>query len=468
MTRCNKLIMRGGALFLLLPLLLLAISVPVSNNTTGLQHNISMTTMAQTLTAGGVTNLLKAPYMTKDDYSVKQNDETGTSKITDAAEYETQSFERQTTADFNSGDTTSGYDYIIVTVTSGPTTGQDWYTIPRDLRTGKTQSSKILRTTSHSPYKIEQTTESTLIVEHLNSNTKAHNSVNRDSEKVNLNNTTIWGENSNTPTMAPHSDTDFNGTVTHTYRDYNTTHLLTSPWTNTERDHNRTTHTGSKTDTNTGLHTYTNTNGHTITPYRIMTKELKHSLGKPTQQTTHVDNKTKSYAHKNKTVHHNSQPNCDEQVKLLSPSQYTRLVCFVTLWAIAVTAAVFLGITVFLWVRLSIHRKMERGRERWVEEDGVRGMGRQADILWIQPKGTMEERVEFWYENEPSAGLKNTGGKQWKERRNRGGDGMRGNEKGGAREIENFWVQPKVTLEEITEFWYANRIARQDRESELL
>ncbi|KAJ8253575.1 hypothetical protein COCON_G00201870 [Conger conger] len=55
------------------------------------------------------------------------------------------------------------------------------------------------------------------------------------------------------------------------------------------------------------------------------------------------------------------------------------------------------GVTVFLWIRLSIQRKAERGgREGWTDGEAVRGVGRQERSLWLQPAGTVEERVELW------------------------------------------------------------------------
>ncbi|KAJ8347336.1 hypothetical protein SKAU_G00287370 [Synaphobranchus kaupii] len=181
------------------------------------------------------------------------------------------------------------------------------------------------------------------------------------------------------------------------------------------------------------------------------------SLTTDSHPTVRMENITDSQTSKNDTTQHK----CDERAKPAVPSEHHKLICFITLWALGVTAALFLGITVFLWIRLSVQRKMKRGRrEGWVEE--TRGVEGQGKSLWLQPKGTVEERVEFWYANRSSADLEERVGKLQREKKNREGDEMRRKE----RETESFWVQPKVTLEEITEFWDANGRAKQDTDNE--
>nr|XP_015195070.1 PREDICTED: uncharacterized protein LOC107076137 [Lepisosteus oculatus] len=78
-----------------------------------------------------------------------------------------------------------------------------------------------------------------------------------------------------------------------------------------------------------------------------------------------------------------------------------RLTCLVTLWALGVTAAVFLGLTVFLCVRLSAQRRAGKWRLRGRGRGGGQPTRRRGDpeepSLWLQPRVTPEQIAEFWY-----------------------------------------------------------------------
>ncbi|KAG5832022.1 hypothetical protein ANANG_G00286700 [Anguilla anguilla] len=210
----NKLMMR--ALYLLLPFpLLLAIPVSASHNSTAEPHNGSATVTVQGVTAGGVTDQLNAPITETEDYSAAQALALLDRETTNAIEHRDEGFER----DFNSHNTTSGNSYITANVISGQATREDgaWYTTPPNLRTEESQNDMTGKTVSHNTYKMEWPTKSTSTTDPFPSNTELHNnSAVRDGD---LNNTAIWADGANTSTMPPHTETDFNSTVTRTYRD---------------------------------------------------------------------------------------------------------------------------------------------------------------------------------------------------------------------------------------------------------
>ena len=133
-------------------------------------------------------------------------------------------------------------------------------------------------------------------------------------------------------------------------------------------------------------------------------------------------------------------PHCKDVNRTSSPLRSSRLICFIVLWALGVTAAVFLGLTIFLRVCLSVQK--ERGRRGSGRlRETAKGLDMQS--LWVAQKSSVEERVEFWYANGATM-----------EFDNRGKDSEKGRlkwERG-----EGFWAQPKVTLDDITEFWYVN------------
>ncbi|XP_036408512.1 uncharacterized protein si:ch73-248e21.5 [Megalops cyprinoides] len=436
-----------------------AVSVPVYNYTTEAQYDLKEATTAQSLTTDVVRNLLKVPYVTTDHYSTTPTHATGTSERTgNTAGYGSHGFDRKIAPDFYTGITTPGSGYIITTVASGRTEEQknNRNATLSDSRIGKTQSF-IFKITSSNRYNTELTTDSSTAANQWHSDTVKSL---EEREAATVNQTTVWNDAS-TSTTSPHTeDIDFsNDTVTPSYLkvnediisgDYSTTTLHTSFLTDTERDDGNT-RDDSSIHTSTGSRINTDTNDHTIILYRLTTKELERGISEPTQQITQADNSTDSHALNNNTFPHTSQPNCENK-EIRSSSRSTRLVCFITLWALGVTASIFCGITVYLWVRLSFHRKMERTRR---ERRVVEAAESQVESLWVAPIGTVQDRVEFWYANGASSGLVNQRGNEWRDRRNGGKERMRGNERGGMRETESFWIQPKVTVEQLTEFWYA-------------
>ncbi|XP_045066791.1 A-agglutinin anchorage subunit [Coregonus clupeaformis] len=154
------------------------------------------------------------------------------------------------------------------------------------------------------------------------------------------------------------------------------------------------------------------------------------------------------------TVH--ARPECgeaDERSPSLLPGS-TRLVCFIVLWALGLTALVFLGLTVFLWVRLSV----QRVRERRVRRGGEKVSGVDLENLWVDQMSSVEERVEFWYANGSTMGPDHKRSERGREReRDRVKEReRREQQRQKGRECDNLWTQPKVTLEDITDFWYTN------------
>ncbi|XP_016343245.1 uncharacterized protein LOC107689655 [Sinocyclocheilus anshuiensis] len=131
-----------------------------------------------------------------------------------------------------------------------------------------------------------------------------------------------------------------------------------------------------------------------------------------------------------------------------SHSRQSRLVCFITVWTLAMTATIFLGITIFLLVRLSVFRKKMKRR-------GKGGQTCEKESLWADPKASVQERVEFWYINGSTLEADSKDRKRQKRMKRRGQE--QDNEENG------LWIQPRVTVDDITEFWYANRRMKEER-----
>ncbi|XP_063047093.1 mucin-2 [Engraulis encrasicolus] len=165
---------------------------------------------------------------------------------------------------------------------------------------------------------------------------------------------------------------------------------------------------------------------------------------------------------------------CPEVVSTLLS---TKLTLFLTMWVLAMLASFFLGLSIFLWARLSavrrsgswmVQKEREKDRGRGVNGRaggggrGGRGGGAQergtaeeCDSLWASPSATVEERVEFWYAN---ATMTNSSdrhrGRRDSDRRRNGSERKREVMNGG------LWSQPRVTVADITEFWYGRDKAR--------
>ncbi|XP_039542797.1 flocculation protein FLO11-like isoform X2 [Pimephales promelas] len=139
--------------------------------------------------------------------------------------------------------------------------------------------------------------------------------------------------------------------------------------------------------------------------------------------------------------------------KCLNPNPKSRqftLMCFITLWTLAMIATIFLGITIFLWVRLSVSKKKRKQREKG-------GQTCEKESLWADPKASVQERVEFWYVN----GSTMEADRKQKDRKRQERMKRRGQEQD--RKENGLWIQPKVTVDDITEFWYANRRMKEER-----
>ncbi|KAG1968050.1 putative threonine-rich GPI-anchored glycoprotein-like [Pimephales promelas] len=113
-------------------------------------------------------------------------------------------------------------------------------------------------------------------------------------------------------------------------------------------------------------------------------------------------------------------------------------------------ATIFLGITIFLWVRLSVSKKKRKQREKG-------GQTCEKESLWADPKASVQERVEFWYVN----GSTMEADRKQKDRKRQERMKRRGQEQD--RKENGLWIQPKVTVDDITEFWYANRRIKEER-----
>lgn len=135
-------------------------------------------------------------------------------------------------------------------------------------------------------------------------------------------------------------------------------------------------------------------------------------------------------------------------------TQQSKLACFITLWTLAMTASVFLGISIFLWVRLSVSKKRLKIRGGGQGEKG--GQKEEKESLWADPKASVQERVEFWYV---------TGSTLEADRKERG---KRREERFKWKKEEQnseseLWMQPRVTEDDISEFWHANRRMKEER-----
>ncbi|KAK7174767.1 hypothetical protein R3I93_001845 [Phoxinus phoxinus] len=199
---------------------------------------------------------------------------------------------------------------------------------------------------------------------------------------------------------------------------------------NINRFTNSTAHTGREnitgTDTPSGTTTYNNNS--------IITDVL-------TDATTNKTNKTDT---ESKVWPKCLNPNPESQ------SRQSTLMCFITVWTLAMTATIFLGITIFLWVRLSVFKKKRKRREKG-------GQTCEKESLWADPKASVQERVEFWYVN----GSTMEADRKQKDRKRQERMKRRGQEQD--REENGLWIQPKVTVDDITEFWYANRRVKEER-----
>ncbi|KAI7803005.1 uncharacterized protein si:ch73-248e21.5 [Triplophysa rosa] len=135
-------------------------------------------------------------------------------------------------------------------------------------------------------------------------------------------------------------------------------------------------------------------------------------------------------------------------------TQQSKLVCFITLWALAMTASVFLGIIIFLYVRLSILKKRVKIRGGQGEKGGQK---EEKESLWADPKASVQERVEFWYINGSTLEADR------KERGKRREERVKGKKEEQNKSESELWIQPIVTEDDITEFWHANRRMKEDR-----
>ncbi|KAM9456878.1 uncharacterized protein Hap1MRO34_018227 [Clarias gariepinus] len=140
--------------------------------------------------------------------------------------------------------------------------------------------------------------------------------------------------------------------------------------------------------------------------------------------------------------------------------RFSNLVCFITIWSLAMIASIFLGLSVFLWVRLSVRKKRARirGRER-KDGKGHRPAAKEKQSLWAERGSSAEERVEFWYAN---GDVVEEGKRRQRARQVR----TRMNKERQAGAEEDAWIQPKVTLKDITEFWHMKERGRHEEETQ--
>ncbi|XP_036416685.1 uncharacterized protein DDB_G0290587 [Colossoma macropomum] len=151
-------------------------------------------------------------------------------------------------------------------------------------------------------------------------------------------------------------------------------------------------------------------------------------------------------------------PNCFNKDSSSQTQQPSKLVCFITMWSLGMAASIFLGLTIFLWARLSVVKKRAKRRGR-KDRGGKRSSRKERESLWATDGASTDERVEFWYANGSTLEADKKGKVQEKENRKKrkGGKQKEGN-------TEDMWIQPKVTLQDITEFWYANgRVRNEER-----
>ncbi|XP_067272820.1 uncharacterized protein si:ch73-248e21.5 [Pseudorasbora parva] len=142
-------------------------------------------------------------------------------------------------------------------------------------------------------------------------------------------------------------------------------------------------------------------------------------------------------------------PKCLNTNPESKPRQYT-LVCLITVWTLAMTATIFLGITIFLWVRLSVFKKEKKRREKG-------GQTCEKESLWADPKASVQERVEFWY----VSGSTMEADRKHKDRKRQ--ERMKKRAREQENEENGLWIQPRVTVDDITDFWYANRRMKAER-----
>ncbi|XP_048847271.1 mucin-5AC isoform X2 [Brienomyrus brachyistius] len=139
-------------------------------------------------------------------------------------------------------------------------------------------------------------------------------------------------------------------------------------------------------------------------------------------------------------VTHGNQSACQSEAgRTLSSPRSTKLGCLIMLWVLSMIASVFFGLTVFLWVRLSFlrSRKTPRRSQCGTEECGV-------GVLWTQPRASIEERVERWYTNGSSTSPRSREGVRRKDR---------DDERQKRRQAGEVWERPRITPEDLQEFW---------------
>ncbi|GAA6088013.1 mucin-5AC isoform X1 [Tachysurus ichikawai] len=141
--------------------------------------------------------------------------------------------------------------------------------------------------------------------------------------------------------------------------------------------------------------------------------------------------------------------NCFSHGSSSRPRRVSNLACFITLWTLGMIASIFLGLTVFLWVRLSIVRKTA-SRRGWRDRTA-----KEKESLWAEPDSSNKERVEFWYAKGATV--------EEDKRKNRA---RRVRTRKDEEEDMDMWIQPKVTMKDITEFWYTNGRVRNDEETQ--
>ncbi|XP_028843642.1 putative uncharacterized protein DDB_G0282129 [Denticeps clupeoides] len=138
----------------------------------------------------------------------------------------------------------------------------------------------------------------------------------------------------------------------------------------------------------------------------------------------------------------------------------TKLLCFITLWILGVTASAFMGLTVFLWVRLTVMReRVKEKRETWGEPENVE----QTQSLWTNHKASVQERVEFWYSNNMETMVANQSSENSNQQKGQRKQNQKGSWKKSRNANRNLWTQPKVTMQDISEFWYTNGRTPLDR-----
>ncbi|XP_017552907.1 mucin-5AC isoform X1 [Pygocentrus nattereri] len=149
-------------------------------------------------------------------------------------------------------------------------------------------------------------------------------------------------------------------------------------------------------------------------------------------------------------------PDCFNKDSSTQTQQPSKVVCFIIMWSLGMIASIFLGLTIFLWARLSVVKKRAKRRGR-KDRRGKRSARKERESLWVTDGVSADERVEFWYANGSTLEADKKQKGQEKENRTK--------RKGGKQKEENtedMWIQPKVTLQDITEFWYANRRVRNE------